>query len=293
MRLVSFGTPGTEQPGILHHDGARITPVRDLDATLPGSVRLLLAGGHLPRVAVLLAAAGAAAPTIARAGVRLGPPVTDPGKIICIGLNYKAHAAEQGKPFPAEPLLFAKFANALAGPEDDIPLPGTACGPDYEVELALVIGRRARHVGEDAAQAHIAGYMVANDISARVWQQQDGQWLRAKSCDGFLPCGPALVTADEVPDARALRVTTTIAGVLLQDALVDDLIHGIPRLVSYISHHLTLEPGDIISTGTPSGVGQWRKPPRYLVPGELVECAIAAPGADLGRLRNRVALVRP
>jgi 2-keto-4-pentenoate hydratase/2-oxohepta-3-ene-1,7-dioic acid hydratase in catechol pathway len=283
MRLVSFGPRGGERAGILVDDGRAIVPVAALDPALPDHVRLLLAGGHLPRLAALLPSAPATA-RVPVAGVRLGPPITDPGKIICIGLNYRGHATEQGKPWPAQPLLFAKARSALAGPTDDIVLPAEDCGPDYEVELVAVIGRGGRRIAAAGALAHVAGWMVGNDVSARTWQKADGQWFRAKSSDTFMPCGPALVTADEVADHAALRLTTTIGGQVLQDALASDLIHGVPALIAYISRDLTLEPGDLVSTGTPAGVGCYRAPPRFLAPGDLVECGIAG----LGTLRNRV-----
>ena len=280
MRLVSFGERGAERAGVLRAD--RIIPVQDLHPSLPVSVRGLLAGDHLPNVARLVA--GFAGTGVAASGVRLGPPVTDPQKILCIGLNYKDHAKEQDKPFPDQPLLFCKTANVLSGPSDDIRLPRATCAPDYEVELAVVIGRRARGVGRDKAMEHVAGYFVGDDVSARLWQRNDVQWYRAKSADGFYPCGPALVTPDEVPDIGKLRLTTKVNGELRQDALADLLIHDVPALIAYISRDITLEPGDVISTGTPAGVGCFRKPPAFLAPGDVVECAISG----LGGLRNRV-----
>ena len=201
--------------------------------------------------------------------------------------ELQGHVTEQNKPWPEKPLLFAKAPSALCGAEDDIVLPGEDAQVDYEVELAVVIGRRGRRIAESQAMAYVAGYLVANDVSARRWQKDDGQWFRAKSSDTFFPCGPALVTSDEVEDPGALRLTTTIAGSVLQDAPLSDLIHDIPRLLAYISRDITLEPGDIISTGTPAGVGCYRTPPRFLAAGDLVECAIAG-ACDLGRLRNRV-----
>ena len=286
MRLVSFGPRGSERAGILVDDGRAMVPVARLDPALPDNVRLLIAGGHLPRLAAL----SPGGPRLPVSGLRLGPPVTDPGKIICIGLNYRGHATEQNKPWPERPLLFAKAASALAGPADDIVLPAEDCGPDFEVELIAVIGRGGRRIAEAQALDHVAGWMVGNDVSARHWQKADGQWFRAKSCDTFFPCGPALVTADEVADHRSLRLTTTISGEVLQDSLASDLIHGVAALIAYISRDLTLEPGDLISTGTPAGVGCYRTPQRFLTPGDVVECAITGLSATsaLGVLRNRV-----
>lgn len=285
MRVVSFGERGREQAGVLSADGARVLPVAALDPSLPTTVRALIAGYHLPRLAAQLKCTDE--PGIALAGVRLGPPVTDPGKVVCIGLNFKGHAAEQNKPWPEQPLLFAKAPTALCGPTDDIVLPDEDCGPDYEVELVAVIGQRARNVSPADALSYVAGYCVGNDVSGRKWQKSDGQFFRAKSCDTFFPCGPALVTADEIRDLPTLRLTTRIGDDLLQDATAADLIHDVPTLIAYISRFMTLEPGDLISTGTPAGVGCYRTPPRFLRAGDTVTCAIDG-AVGLGRLVNRV-----
>lgn len=280
MRLISHGHPGRERGGVLH--GGGVVPLDELE---PGvtSIRQVLAEGRLARVRERLEAyRGRPLPMTM---LRLGPPVPDARTIICIGLNYRSHALEQKKPWPKQPLLFAKGPNALAGASDDIPLPDQDPRLDYEVELAVVIGTRARAVAEEEALAHVAGYMVANDVSARRWQHEDGQWFRAKSCDGFLPCGPALVTVDDAGPVEAMRLTTHVNGELVQDAPASDLIHPVPRLIAYISRHVTLEPGDIICTGTPAGVGCWRTPPRFLAAGDVVTCAIT----PLGEIRNRVA----
>lgn len=287
MRLVSFGERGRERAGMLVADGHHVVPVPALDPALPDTLCALLAGGHLPRLRALdasLRTQGVPAAAIPRADVRLGPPVTHPSKIICIGLNFKGHAAEQHKPWPEQPLLFAKAPSALCGPADDIVLPADDCGPDYEVELVAVIGTRARQVARDHALSHVAGWCVGNDVSGRRWQKSDGQFFRAKSCDTFFPCGPALVTSEEIADHTALRLTTRIGDDLLQDATAADLIHDVPTLIAYISRFMTLEPGDLISTGTPAGVGCYRTPPRFLCPGDLVTCTIDG----LGSLTNRV-----
>lgn len=282
MRLVSFGNRGAEKVGFLI--GERIAPLERLDGTYAGwSVRLLLAKAHREHL-VHLARRAVDVATIAMDEVRLGPPMVDPGKIVCIGMNYRGHADEQGVAHPEQPLLFCKAATALAGPRDRILLPVEDCLPDYEVELAAVIGRRARHVAEGDAARHVFGYMVGHDVSARRWQKGDGQWFRAKSCDTFYPCGPSLVSADEIDDVGALRLTTTIDGRVLQDSMAGDLIHDVPSLIAYISRYMTLEPGDVISTGTPAGVGCFRDPPRFLQPGDEVVCAIGG----LGELRNPV-----
>ncbi len=285
MRVVSFGERGQEQAGVLSRDGTRILPVASLDTSLPTNVRALIAGNHLPRLATLLAATNERG--IALNDVRLGPPVTDPSKVVCIGLNFKGHATEQNKPWPEQPLLFAKAPTALCGPNDNILLPDEDCGPDYEVELVAVIGQRARNVAAAHALTYVAGYCVGNDVSGRKWQKNDGQFFRAKSCDTFFPCGPALVTADEITDLPALHLTTRIGDDVMQDATAADLIHDVPTLIAYISRFMTLEPGDLISTGTPAGVGCYRTPPRFLRHGDTVTCAIGG-ALDLGRLVNRV-----
>lgn len=290
MRLVSFGDKGAERAGVLVDHDQHIIPLHDLDPGLPQTVRGLLAGQLLSRVAERLRHHHLHG--VPRAKVRLGPPVPDAGKIVCVGLNYKGHAAERKEPWPERPLLFSKAINTLIGAGDDIELPVEDCQPDYEVELAVVIGRRGRRIPDALAFNHLAGYMVGNDVTARLWQNHDGQWFRSKSCDTFYPCGPALVTCDEVEDPAALRLTTTIAGEVLQSALAGELIHDIPSLIAFASRDMTLEPGDIVSTGTPAGVGCYRTPPRFLRPGDLVECAITGPGGELGRLANRVVAAR-
>jgi 2,4-didehydro-3-deoxy-L-rhamnonate hydrolase len=288
MRIVSFGDRGMEQAGVLSADGLSIFPVTTLDPKLPNHVRALIAGDHLSRVAVLVQQAEQTrGHRIPLTQVRLGPPITDPSKIICIGINFKGHATEQGKPWPLEPLLFAKAPTALCGPTDDIVLPADDCGPDYEVELVAVIGQRARHIQRQNALDYVAGYFVGNDVSGRRWQKSDGQFFRGKSCDTFFPCGPALVTANEISDLSQLRLTTRIGDEVLQDATAADLIHDVPALIAYISRFMTLEPGDLISTGTPAGVGCYRTPPRFLQPGDLVTCTIDGP-LHLGCLSNRV-----
>jgi 2-keto-4-pentenoate hydratase/2-oxohepta-3-ene-1,7-dioic acid hydratase in catechol pathway len=286
--MISYGPVGAECPGLLSADGKWITPIAALDETWPRTMRGLLAGDYLERISQR-ANSHQDGHEISSANVRLGPPITDPGKIICVGLNYRGHATEQNKPWPEQPMLFSKPTTALCGARDTIVLPPDDCGPDYEVELVVVIGRGGRGILADAAYQHVAGYCIGNDISGRRWQKSDVQYFRAKGCDTFFPCGPVLVTADEIPDPTALRLTTTLDGVIMQDALVADLIHDIPALIAYISRYMTLEPGDLISTGTPAGVGCYRTPPRFLRPGDIVTCAISGKGnIDLGQLINPV-----
>jgi len=281
VKLVSVGEPGSEEAAVLLPGG--VLRVSDLDPNgeLPRSLRLLLAQDRLSELRQRLVHAPAPTPMH---GLRLGPPIVDPSKLVCVGLNYRGHAEEQGKAWPERPLLFCKAANALAGCRDQVELPSEEAKVDYEVELAVVIGRRARRVAAAQAGEHIAGYMVGNDISARRWQKADGQWFRGKNCDGFYPCGPALVTSDELPDWRRLRLRTMIGRDCVQDAYADELIHGVEDLIAFISESMTLEPGDVISTGTPAGVGCWRKPPRFLVAGDEVCCSIDG----IGELRNRL-----
>lgn len=221
------------------------------------------------------------------AGAELLAPLTRPGKIICVGQNYAAHAAESGVEPPSEPVFFSKLGSALTGPTATVLIPKAAPRRvDFEAELAVVIGRRGRDIAPEQAMDFVAGYTVANDVSARDWQLKKpaGQWLLGKSFDTFLPLGPAVVTADEVPDPRELRVTCRLAGETMQDDLVGNMIFDIQTLIAYISQVATLEPGDLLLTGTPAGVGQSRTPPRWLQAGDLLETDIAG----IGALRNPV-----
>jgi len=216
-------------------------------------------------------------------GVRLGPPVARPGKIICLGKNYRDHIAEFDSKTPDRPILFAKAATSLAGPNDPIRIPADA-EVDVEVELAAVIGKTARNISEDESMSCVAGYTILDDVTDRAAQRADGQWFRAKSRDTFCPLGPFLVTADEVPDPYALRLTSKIRGQVVQDARASDMIFRIAHLIAYASAAMTLEPGDVLSTGTPGGIGSARQPPVLLRPGDEVEVGIEG----LGVQRNRV-----
>jgi 2-keto-4-pentenoate hydratase/2-oxohepta-3-ene-1,7-dioic acid hydratase in catechol pathway len=220
----------------------------------------------------------------ALAGLPLGPPVPRPQKIIAVGLNYRDHSEEAGFTLPAYPLLFAKFPNSITGPYDPIVSPVEDVQIDSEAELAVVIGRRGKAITEAAAFDYVAGYMALNDVSARKWQFADKQWTRGKSLDTFCPTGPWLITRDEVPDPHRLRVSGRVNGEVFQDSTTEKLIFGIPRLVSFISEAITLEPGDIIATGTPSGVGVFRKPPVFLKAGDVAEVEIE----KVGTLRNPI-----
>lgn len=212
-------------------------------------------------------------------------PVPRPGKIVCVGLNYRDHAREANMDVPASPVIFAKFSTAVIGSGAPIELPRGSDRVDFEAELGVVIGRRARDLAEAEAGSCVCGYLNANDVSARDFQKLDGQWVRAKSCDTFAPMGPALVTADEVPDAGALAIGLRLNGEVMQASNTREFVFGVPALLAFLSTTMTLEPGDVILTGTPPGVGFARRPPVYLRPGDLVEVEIEG----LGVLRNPVA----
>jgi 2-keto-4-pentenoate hydratase/2-oxohepta-3-ene-1,7-dioic acid hydratase in catechol pathway len=216
--------------------------------------------------------------------VKLLAPVPRPPKLICVGLNYRDHAAETNSPVPPVPTIFNKFPNVVIGPGHPIMLPSNSTKPDYEAELAFVIGRGGRRIPAERWQEHVAGYTIVNDVSARDFQAATTQWLMGKTFDTFAPMGPWLVTADEIPDPHTLDISLSIGGEMLQNSNTRELIFPIPELVAYISSVVTLEPGDVVSTGTPPGVGMARKPPRWLRPGEEVTVRIAG----LGELRNPI-----
>ncbi|MEC8734454.1 MAG: fumarylacetoacetate hydrolase family protein [Planctomycetota bacterium] len=224
-------------------------------------------------------------PALAVSDVRLLPPVPRPGKVICIGLNYADHAAESGMEPPESPLVFSKFPSNVVGPDDAVPMPLGESESDYEAELAVVIGRRAWRVDEAAAMNHVLGYSCANDLSARAFQFADGQWQRGKSCEGFCPLGPFIATVDEIADPHDLRIRLRLNDETVQDSSTNQLIFGIPALVAHLSSFVTLEPGDVILTGTPPGVGFARKPPIRLKSGDRMEVEIDG----LGVLRNTMA----
>ena len=212
---------------------------------------------------------------------RLGPPVKKPSKIICIGVNYAGHAKESGMELPAEPVLFFKSPSAVVGPYDDIIIPKDSVKTDWEVELAVVIGKRANYVDEERAMEHVAGYVLHNDVSEREFQlERYGQWVKGKSADTFAPLGPFIVTKDEIADPHNLNLWLKLNGEIKQDSNTSDLVFKVPYLVSYISRFMSLMPGDIISTGTPFGVGLGLKPQRYLRPGDVVELCVEGLGVS-------------
>jgi 2-keto-4-pentenoate hydratase/2-oxohepta-3-ene-1,7-dioic acid hydratase in catechol pathway len=278
MNLIRFGNPGTEKPG-LWRDG-RIVDLTAIFPDIPDIGETFFREGWLERVEKV------DAPGVIR-DIRIGCPVSRPGKIICLGKNYAEHARETGLEIPARPLLFCKTGNALNGPFDPIRLPKSSMQIDWEVELAVVIGKEGKRIAKENAFSYIAGFMVFNDVSGRDAQFSDGQWFRGKSFDTFAPAGPALVTPDEIgpPDSvRCLQLTTRVNGITMQDGNTRDMIFNIPDIIADISEDITLSPGDIIATGTPSGVGFFRNPPLVLKAGDLVTCTIE----KIGTIENRV-----
>jgi 2-keto-4-pentenoate hydratase/2-oxohepta-3-ene-1,7-dioic acid hydratase in catechol pathway len=286
MRLATLETSdgprvvGVQQAG----SEARFVDLARIDGGLPPSLRALLGeGGGLRRAA---AAFEQGVATKSFVTGRLLAPVPDPAKVICIGLNYRDHAVESGKPIPTEPVVFSKFSTAVIGPNEPIRLPAVSNQVDYEAELVVVIGRRGKNIAEADAIGHVAGYACGHDVSARDWQvgRSGGQWLLGKSPDTFAPLGPWLVTADEAGDPHNLGIRLRLNGETMQDSNSRELIFRVERLIAHISQLVTLEPGDLIFTGTPPGVGMARKPPVFLKPGDVVEVEIDG----LGVLRNPV-----
>jgi 2-keto-4-pentenoate hydratase/2-oxohepta-3-ene-1,7-dioic acid hydratase in catechol pathway len=283
MKLIRFGPPGRERPGVQLPDGSR----RDASAFGADYDEAFFGGGGLARLHEWLD--GHDAPVVS-AGERLGPPIARPSKIVCIGLNYRDHAAETGAAIPAEPVLFFKATTALCGPDDALVIPRGAAKVDWEVELAVVVGEACRYVSREEASARIAGYALHNDYSERGFQlERGGQWSKGKSADTFAPLGPFLATPDEVGDAQALGMWLTVNGEMRQRSSTAQMIFDVPTLVSYVSQFMTLLPGDVISTGTPPGVGLGIKPdPVYLKAGDVVALGIDR----LGESRQHVVAPR-
>ena len=277
MKLLRYGLPGAEKPGLLDSSGA----IRDLSGVIPdisGETLLpqSIAGlrkldpDSLPRVS---------------GKPRIGPCVGRVGKFICIGLNYSDHAAESGMPVPSEPIVFMKATSCIVGPNDNLELPRGSQKTDWEVELGVVIGKPAKYVAEKDALSHVAGYCVVHDVSERAYQLEGtGQWVKGKSADTFGPIGPWLVTADEVPDCGNLNLWLEVDGHRYQDGSTKTLIFGVPFLISYLSKFMSMQPGDIITTGTPPGVGHGKKPPVYLRDGNVVRLGVEG----LGEQQQRV-----
>src|SRR5438034_517573 len=285
MKLIRFGEPGRERPGLILSDGRRIDASgfaggggdADYDEAFFGS-------GGLERLARWLADVGGAAPVVAT-DVRLGPPICRPSKIVCVGLNYRDHARESGMAVPDEPVLFFKATTAITGPNDDVIIPRDGTKVDWEVELAVVIGRRAVYVERDRALDHVAGYVLHNDYSERSFQlERGGQWVKGKSADTFAPLGPFLASPDDLPDPSNLKMWLKVNGEIRQHSSTANMIFDVATLLSYVSEFMTLLPGDVISTGTPAGVGLGMKPPQYLKSGDVVELGIEG----LGESRQNV-----
>ena len=282
MRLIRFGSPGAEKPGLLLPDGTRV----DASAVANDYDEAFFAGDGVARLRAWLEEGKAAdAPRVDK-NERLAPPVARPSKIVCIGLNYYNHAKESKMAVPEEPVLFMKASTSLSGPFDPIILPRGSRKTDWEVELAVIIGRQAKYVAESEALEYVAGYSVMNDVSEREYQiERGGQWVKGKSCDTFSPLGPALVTPDEIADVHDLDMRLTLNGEEMQRSSTGDMIFPVPLLVSYVSRFMTLLPGDILSTGTPEGVGLAMTPPKYLRVGYVVDLEIE----QLGSIRQDVA----
>jgi 2-keto-4-pentenoate hydratase/2-oxohepta-3-ene-1,7-dioic acid hydratase in catechol pathway len=278
VQLVRYEGPkepalGVVGPGGTIHDLSGVFKFRDLGAMLDAGV----AAGDVEDLRVR-------SRTYEPGEVRLLAPIARPGKIICVGLNYHDHCREQSVEPPAYPMLFSKFANAVAHPGAPVTRPAATEQLDLECELAVVIGRKASRIGPDEAAAVIFGYTILNDVTMRDLQREDRQWLRAKSSDGFAPMGPVVVTADEIGDPQALRVRSSVNGETWQDSTTAEMIFGVATIVAFASRTITLEPGDVIATGTPAGVGHYHVPPRYLSDGDVMRCEIDG----IGVLENRV-----
>lgn len=288
MRLVSFGKAGAERPGVVFDDAYIV----DLTLASNGEIRtirqLLQQGeGGMERVRGWLSNGPKQEWNHPVQGTRLGPPVTNPSKIVCLGLNYHCHASEQNAKLPARPLLFTKPSTALVGNGDPICYPAGEEHFDYEVEFAIVIGKTAFRVDPDHWENYVAGYTLVNDVSSRDTQFADRQWFRGKSADGSCPMGPYLVTRDEIPDPHNLQLTATLNGELRQDGNTSDLIFSLPEIIESVSENMTLVPGDVISTGTPAGVGIFCKPPACMGIGDEIAVSLQKVGTLTNRIRER------
>jgi 2-keto-4-pentenoate hydratase/2-oxohepta-3-ene-1,7-dioic acid hydratase in catechol pathway len=271
MKLLRFGPPGQEKPGLLDAQGT----IRDLSGVLPDFSGEALSPAGLARLAALDTTS---LPAVS-GSPRIGSPIAHMKNFVCIGLNYADHAAETGAAIPKEPIIFLKSLGALNGPNDDVQIPKNSQKTDWEVELAVIIGTRAKNVSEAEAMDHVAGYAVCNDVSEREFQiERGGTWDKGKGHDTFGPLGPWLVTKDEVPDPQDLAMFCEIDGKRYQDGSTRTMIFGVQKLVSYVSQFITLHPGDVITTGTPPGVGMGQKPPLYLKAGQTIHLGIAGLG---------------
>lgn len=279
MKLIRFGQPGDEKPGIIDSDDQR----RDVSAFCSNFDENFFASDGIRRLRSWLQDHEDSCPLVEEQ-IRWGSPVERPSKLICVGLNYAAHAAESGLEPPKEPVLFSKATSSVCGPFDVVTIPKGSEKTDWEVELAIVIGKKATYVSKEQAMDHIAGYLLHNDVSERAFQlEQGGQWVKGKSADTFAPLGPWLATTDEIADPNNLRLWLKVNGVTMQDSSTSDFIFQVDHLVSYISNYMSLLPGDVISTGTPQGVGLGQNPPWYLKPGDVMELGIDGLGVSKQR----------
>jgi 2,4-diketo-3-deoxy-L-fuconate hydrolase len=281
MKLIRMGEIGQEKPGVLLEDGTRV----DVSGFGADYDEAFFAGGGIGKLRNWVAAHGASAPRVS-AAVRWGPPIFRPSKIVCIGLNFRDHAEESGMEIPKEPVIFFKATSALVGPNDAVVIPKNATKVDWEVELAIVMEKRASYVSRENAMDYVAGFALHNDYSERSFQlERGGQWVKGKSADTFAPLGPFLATRDEIRDFHQLGMWLKVNGEFRQRGSTSKMICDVPGLVAYVSEFMTLLPGDVISTGTPPGVGMGMKPPQYLKPGDVVELGIDG----LGESRQQVA----
>lgn len=276
MKLIRFGEPGEEKPGLQLEDGTRVEippGFGDYDESFFG-------GNGLEELKSWADSSAISAPVI-DPETRLGPPACRPSKIICVGLNYSDHAKESGMEPPSEPVLFFKSTTAYQGPNDALEIPKGSRKTDWEVELGVVIGKRAKRVSKEDALSHVAGYVLHNDYSEREWQLEKlGQWVKGKSADTFAPCGPWIATKHDIPNPHKLRLWLSVNGEKKQDGNTANFLFNVPTVVSYISQFMTLLPGDLISTGTPAGVGFGFNPPQYLKPGDVIELGIDGLGVQ-------------
>nr|XP_020635843.1 fumarylacetoacetate hydrolase domain-containing protein 2 [Pogona vitticeps]XP_020635844.1 fumarylacetoacetate hydrolase domain-containing protein 2 [Pogona vitticeps]XP_020635845.1 fumarylacetoacetate hydrolase domain-containing protein 2 [Pogona vitticeps] len=289
MRLVQFHTKGSSpEPriGLEEKDGGGVIDLNAFDPSLPRTMRSFLEGGEASFAAARRAQESGPR-VLSRDQVTLLAPITNPDKVICVGMNYVDHCLEQNVKIPTEPIIFSKFSSSIVGPYDDIIHPPESKEVDWEVELAFVIGKRGKHIQESEAMDHVAGFTVAHDVSARDWQMKRNgkQWLLGKTFDTFCPLGPALVTKDSVSDPHNLGIRCRVNGELVQNSSTNQMIFKTEALVAWVSQFVTLYPGDVFLTGTPPGVGVFRKPPVFLKKGDDVQCEID----ELGTIRNRVA----
>jgi len=283
MKLLRYGPKGHEKPGLLDAQGH----VRDLSAVIDDVAGAALLPESLDRLRALDINRLPVVDGTPQAGLRLGACVGNVGKFICIGLNYSDHAAETGAEVPAEPVVFNKWTSAISGPDDDVEIPRDSVKTDWEVELGVVIGKGGRYISEADALSHVAGYCVINDVSEREYQlERGGTWDKGKGCDTFGPIGPWLVTADEVPNPQALHLWLEVDGHRYQNGSTSTMVFGVAHLVSYLSRFMSLQPGDVVSTGTPPGVGLGQKPPVYLRAGQTMRLGIQGLGEQRQRTVN-------